>query len=353
MKIALITDTHFGARNDSLPFNDYFYKFWEEIFFPLIDKKKIDTIIHLGDTMDRRKFVSYKIANDFRTRFLRPILDRDIHFHILIGNHDTFYKNTNDINSVEELIGDKSDRVWYYTESKTVEIGGTSIHLVPWINSENYYDSMKKIKETNASICMGHLEISGFEMHKGHYSEIGHPKEIFNKFNTVFSGHFHKKSDDGKIFYLGSPYQMTWSDDNCPKGFHIFDTETRELQRIINPYTIFEKIYYDDTQTDYSKVETKQYRDKFIKLVVVNKKDLYQFDKFTDRLLQEQTHEVKIVEDFSELDASNVSDEIVENAQDTTTLLEKYVDDLDVDLNKQRLKNTLKSLYLEACDLEI
>ena len=146
---------------------------------------------------------------------------------------------------------------------------------------------------------------------------------------------------------------MTWSDDGCPKGFHIFDTETRELQRIINPYTIFEKIYYDDTTTDYSKVETKQYRDKFIKLVVVNKKDLYQFDRFTDRLLQEQTHEVKIVEDFSELDASNVSDEIVENAQDTNTLLEKYVDELDTELDKKRLKNTLKSLYLEACDLEI
>ena len=146
---------------------------------------------------------------------------------------------------------------------------------------------------------------------------------------------------------------MTWSDDGCPKGFHIFDTETRELQRIINPYTIFEKIYYDDTTTDYSKVETKKYRDKFIKLVVVNKKDLYQFDRFTDRLLQEQTHEVKIVEDFSELDASNVPDEIVENAQDTNTLLEKYVDELDTELDKKRLKNTLKSLYLEACDLEI
>ena len=88
-------------------------------------------------------------------------------------------------------------------------------------------------------------------------------------------------------------------------------------------------------------------------MVVVNKKDLYQFDRFTDRLLQEQTHEVKIVEDFSELDASNVSDEIVENAQDTTTLLEKYEDDLDTEIDKKRLKNTLKSLYLEACDLEI
>ena len=200
---------------------------------------------------------------------------------------------------------------------------------------------------------MGHLEINGFEMHKGHFSENGYPKEIFKDFSTVFSGHFHKKSDDGQIYYLGSTYQMTWSDDGCPKGFHIFDTETRELQRIINPYTIFEKIYYDDTTTDYSKVETKKYRDKFIKLVVVNKKDLYQFDRFTDRLLQEQTHEVKIVEDFSELDASNVSDEIVENAQDTNTLLEKYVDELDTELDKKRLKNTLKSLYLEACDLEI
>ena len=78
-----------------------------------------------------------------------------------------------------------------------------------------------------------------------------------------------------------------------------------------------------------------------------------EFDRFTDRLLQEQTHEVKIVEDFSDLDAENVSDDIAENTQDTTTLLEKYIDELDVDLDKKRLKNTMKALYLEACDLEI
>ena len=146
---------------------------------------------------------------------------------------------------------------------------------------------------------------------------------------------------------------MTWSDDNCPKGFHIYDTETNELERIINPYTIFQKIYYDDSTTDYSNVDTSQYKEKFIKLIVVNKKDIYKFDMFVDRLLSEQTHEVKIVEDFSELDASNVSDDIAENTQDTTTLLEKYIDELDVDLNKERLKNTMKGLYLEACDMEI
>ena len=353
MKIALITDTHFGARNDSIAFNDYFYKFYENVFFPEIDKRGINTIIHLGDTMDRRKFVSYKIANDFRTKFIQPIVDKNIDTHILIGNHDTFYKNTNNINSVAELIGNRHDNIKFYEENCTVNFGNTPIFFCPWINSENYGSTLKGIQQTDAEVCMGHLEINGFEMHKGHFSENGHAKEIFKKFDTVFSGHFHKKSDDGKIYYLGAPYQITWSDDNCPKGFHIFDTVDRTLERIVNPYTIYEKIYYDDTNKDYSKEDVSQYVDKFIKLVVVNKKDLYQFDMFTDRLLQEQTHEVKIVEDFSDLDAQNVSDDIAENTQDTTTLLEKYIDELDVDLDKKRLKNTMKALYLEACDLEL
>ena len=353
MKIALITDTHFGARNDSIAFNDYFYKFYENVFFPEIDKRGINTIIHLGDTMDRRKFVSYKIANDFRTKFIQPIVDRNIDTHILIGNHDTFYKNTNNINSVAELIGNRHDNIKFYEENCTVNFGNTPIFFCPWINSENYGSTIKGIQGTDAEVCMGHLEINGFEMHKGHFSENGHPKEIFKKFDTVFSGHFHKKSDDGQVYYLGAPYQITWSDDNCPKGFHIFDTVDKTLERIINPYNIFQKIYYDDTNKDYSKEDTKQYEDKFVKLVVVNKKDLYQFDRFPDRLVQEQTHEVKIVEDFSDLDAENVSVDIVENTQDTTTLLEKYIDELDVDLDKKRLKNTMKALYLEACDLEL
>ena len=273
MKIALITDTHFGARNDSIPFNDYFYKFYDNVFFPEIDKRGIKTIIHLGDTMDRRKFVSYKIANDFRTRFIQPIVDRNIDTHIMIGNHDTFYKNTNTINSVAELIGNRHDNIKFYEENCTVNFGNTPIFFCPWINSENYGSTLKGIQQTDAEVCMGHLEINGFEMHKGHFSENGHAKEIFKKFDTVFSGHFHKKSDDGKIYYLGAPYQITWSDDNCPKGFHIFDTVDKTLERIVNPYTIYEKIYYDDTNKDYSKEDVSQYVDKFIKLVVVNKKD--------------------------------------------------------------------------------
>ena len=162
------------------------------------------------------------------------------------------------------------------------------------------------------------------------------------------SGHFHHKSDDGQIFYLGTPYEIYWNDYDDPKGFHIFDTETRQLDRVINPLTIFDKIYYDDTTTNYENVNVEKYKHKFIKVIVVNKKDLYQFDRFIDKLLKIDTHEVKIIEDFTDLDANSVSDDIVENSEDTITLLNKYVDELPVDLNKNRLKNEIRTLYTEA-----
>ena len=212
---------------------------------------------------------------------------------------------------------------------------------------------MSALAKSQSQIIMGHLEVNGFEMYKGFKAEGSYDKELFKRFDIVMSGHFHHKSDDGQIYYLGTPYEIYWNDYNDPKGFHIFDTEKRELERIVNPYTIFEKIFYDDTDKDYTNEDVSKYKDKYVKLIVVNKKDLYQFDKFTDRLLQADAHEVKIIEDFSELDAENVSDDIVENTEDTMTLLEKYIDQLDITLKKDRLKNTMRSLYTEAQDLEI
>ena len=354
MKIALITDTHFGARNDNLAFNDYFYKFWEEIYFPYIEANGIDTVIHLGDVMDRRKFVSYKIAKDFRERFLQRFVDLGVTVHMMVGNHDTFYKNTNEVNSLDELINGKFDNIHTYPAATTVEFDGTPICFIPWICPDNYAETMNHIESTKAQVDMGHLENNGFEMHAGHFSEGGYDKKFLSKFDTVFSGHFHKKSDDGQVYYLGNTYQMTWSDNKCPKGFHVFDTSTRELERIVNPYTIFEKVYYDDSVTDFSSYDVLTLKDKYVRIVVVNKKDIYQFDRFVDKVLSEAgAHEVKIVEDFSELDASNVSDEIVENAEDTMTVLERYIDELDVELDKDRLTSMMKSLYLEASDLEL
>ena len=330
MKIALLTDTHFGARNDNLNFNEYFYDFYEGLFFPYLQQNNIKHCIHLGDLMDRRKYVSYRILKDFRERFIQPFNYLKINLHILVGNHDIYFRNTNDINSLNELLGQRHDNIFIYSEAQEVDFDGFPILMMPWINQQNEIYSFGMMDETKADTMMSHLEVVGFEMHGGHFSESGFDKSQFKRFDTIFSGHYHKKSDDGQIYYLGTPYQMTWSDYNCPKGFHVFDTETRELTRIVNPQRIFEKIYYDDTQENYDTHDVNQYRNKYIKLVVVNKNDLYKFDKFTDRLFKADCHEVKIIEDFTDLDANTVSDDIVENSQDTMTLLGKYIDDLDV-----------------------
>ncbi len=353
MKIAIINDTHFGARNDNSHFNEYFYQFYEGVFFPYLQQHNIKTCIHLGDLMDRRKFVSYKTAKDFRERFILPFNTLKIDLHIMIGNHDTFYKNTNDVNSVVELLGGRHKNIKIYSEAEEVEFDGTKILFLPWINNQNLIYSEGMIDETTAQICMGHLEIAGFEMMKGMKNEHGLSKELFQKFDTVFSGHFHHKSDDGQIYYLGAPYEIYWNDCDDKKGFHIFDTETRSLERIVNPFTIHKKIYYDDTQNNYKDYNFKQCVDKFIKLIIVNKKDLFQFDQFVDKLLKADSHEVKIIEDFSDLGANTVSDDIVENTEDTMTLLSKYIKELDTSLDKDRLINYQRQLYTEAQDLEI
>ena len=306
MKIALITDTHFGARNDNLNFNEYFYDFYEGVFFPYLQQNNIKHCIHLGDLMDRRKYVSYRILKDFRERFIQPFNYLKINLHILVGNHDIYFRNTNDINSLNELLGQRHDNIFIYSEAQEVDFDGFPILMMPWINQQNEIYSFGMMDETKADTMMSHLEVVGFEMHGGHFSESGFDKSQFKKFDTIFSGHYHKKSDDGQIYYLGTPYQMTWSDYNCPKGFHVFDTETRELTRIVNPQRIFEKIYYDDTQENYDTHDVNQYKNKYVKLVVVNKNDLYKFDKFTDRLFKADCHEVKIIEDFTDLDANTV-----------------------------------------------
>ena len=352
MKVALITDTHFGARNDNQNFNEYFFQFYENQFFPYLKEHNITNVVHLGDVMDRRKYVSYRIAKDFRERFIDKF--EGINFHMLVGNHDTFYKNTNEVNSLQELVDGRHKNITVYEKSTEVEFDGCKILFVPWINTENMSHTMKMLQTSDAQICMGHLELNGFEMQKGLVMDHGWDKQEFKRFDMVMSGHYHHKSDDGQIFYLGTPYEIYWNDWNDPKGFHVFDTEKRELERIVNPLTIYSKIYYDDTVSIFDdNHDMSAYKNKYVKLVVVNKKDLYQFDKFVDRLLQADCHEVKIIEDFSELDASNVSDDIVENTEDTMTLLERYIDDLPIDLSKDRLKNTTRELYIEAQDLEI
>ena len=348
MKIAILNDTHFGVRNDSPAFMKYQNKFYNEIFFPYLKEHNIGTLVHLGDVVDRRKFINHNTAHNFKKVFWDKLDDMVIDTHVIIGNHDTYYKNTNDVNALQNLDISKNAKI--YTSSKTVEFDGLPILFIPWICDDNHDDSIFQIDNTNAIIAMGHLEIKGFEMMAGHFNDHGQDKAQFTKFEKVLSGHFHKKSDDGRIFYLGCQYQMTWSDYGETKGFHIFDTETREITKIDNPFPMFEKIYYNDKETDYTTLDLSKYNNKYIKLFVTNKTDENMYNMFIDNLFNKiNVYELNIVEDNSDMNAS-VRDDILEQGEDTLTYLGNYIDQVETDVNKQKLKEFAKELYVEASE---
>ena len=353
MKIALVTDTHWGARNDSNIFANYFSKFWKNNFFPYIDKHDIRHIIHLGDIVDRRKYINYVTADNLKKDFINPLIQRDIKFWCLIGNHDIYYRNSLEINALDQLYG-VDESINLITKPEEINIDGCDLLLMPWICKNNWDETWKAIKYSKCQIMLGHLELNGFEMHRGAVCETGFDLEQFKKFDMVLSGHFHHKSSSGNIHYLGSPYEITWSDYQDPKGFHIFDTETRELEFIQNPHILFHKFIYNDSNMkieELDDIDMSIFEDSYMKVIIQNKTNPYLFDLFIDRLTKTGVHDLQIIEDLFSLDMDNESD-IIDEAKSTMEILESYVEQIESNVSKKKLKGLFHGLYNEAMALE-
>ena len=350
MKVAIITDQHFGARNDSVGFLDFFEQFYVNTFFPTLDANDIDSVLILGDTFDRRKYVNFYSLDRAKKMFFDQLEARNIKVYMIAGNHDTYFKNTNEINSPDLLLAEYSN-VSLISKASDIVVENTPICFVPWICPDNYDESVEVINTSKAEICMGHFEIAGFAMYRGMESHEGLSKEIFKKFDMVFSGHYHHRSDDGHIYYLGNPYELTWQDYNDPRGFHLFDLQTRQLEFIGNPYTMFQRVEYDDSLTDPSVQSYDYLKNKFVKVIVVNKNDLYKFDKFITKVYNSNPYEVKIIEDFSEYTEGEIATDI--NLEDTLDVLSNYVDSIETDYDKDKVKTFMKALYTEAVNIEV
>jgi hypothetical protein len=352
MKIALLNDSHIGARNASPIFLDYFARFYQEIFFPYCDANGIRQIVHLGDFYDHRKFINFTALYHNRKTFLEPMRDLGMVMDIIPGNHDVVYKNTNEISSLKELLGFFINNVNIVMQPKVLSYDGCNIAMLPWINPENLEDSMKFIKGCNSSILCAHLELVGFDMMAGMPNQHGMDPKEFERFEMVLTGHYHTKSTRGNINYLGTQYEMTWADCYDRKFFHVLDTDTRTIEAIHNPITIFQKYFYDDTAEDPDTVDVSKFDNHFVKVLISKKTDLFKFDRFMDRLQKRPVHDIKIVENFDQFLGSNPLQNDVESMEDTTQLLSSYVDVLQTDLNKDTIKTKLRELYTEASSLE-
>ena len=345
MKVAIITDTHYGAKKGSKYLHDYFELFYKNVFFPTLEEQGVEAVIHMGDAFDSRKSIDYQSLEWSKRVVFDPMKKYDV--HMIIGNHDTYYKNTNSVNSPGLLL-QTYPNIKTYSEATEITVGGTKILVLPWINPENQEQTLNQIKKTKAKVAMGHLELQGFRVNRNLImEEHGLDSNIFKNFTKVFSGHYHTRSDNGRIFYLGNPYEMYWTDVNDTRGFHIFDTETLEHTPINNPYKLFYNIYYEDTP--YQLFDATEYENKIVKVIVRKKSKPKDFEKFIDKLYTVGIQDLKIVENF---DIQENEDFEIDEEENTMSILNRYIDESEFEFDKNVIKGIFQDLYRQACEVE-
>jgi DNA repair exonuclease SbcCD nuclease subunit len=355
MLLATLNDTHFGVKNDVAFMLDYQERFYKDFFFPTLLKLGCTHLLHGGDLFDRRKYINFNTLYRTKKMFFDVAAAQGITIDIIPGNHDTAMKNTNEINSLRELIYGYSN-VNIIEEPVVKEYGSKKIMMTPWMCSENFKSSMDFINSNEADILYGHLELAGFEMYAGVMNDHGLDPKLFSKFKRVWSGHFHHQSQRENIHYLGAPMEYTFADCGDRRGFHIYNTETDVLTFQQNPFKLFEKVFYNDELEEEAECLAQdnllRYENKIVKLYVTKKKNTEVYEAFVDRLYALNTIDLTIHENYSEFNEARDDGSQESEECSTRELMDKYIDTAETEMDKSRLKNILNTLYVEALHAE-
>lgn len=345
-------------RNDSQIFHEFYAKFYQEVFFPYVRSHGITHVIQTGDLFDRRKFVNFNTLYACKKYFFDEFTKGDLKLVTYLGNHDIYFKNTLEVNSPELTLRDYIDagQIQVIKNPTTLTIDTFTCDVIPWICSDNQAEVKEFIKNSKQSVCFGHFEIAGFSMEKGSVCYDGMNREDLSKYEMVLSGHFHHRSSDGHINYVGTPGEMTWADHDDQRGFTILDTDTRDLEFIPNPHVMFHKVIYDDASETMESIDGKDYNEfynHYVKVVVQNKTSVVLFDRFISNFYNARPADLSIVEDFTEYNTlSDLMEGGLDQAENTHLLLDKYVDSIEIGMDKDKMKNVMRSIYNEAQALE-
>lgn len=356
MKIAIIGDIHSGVRSSLQVFSEQQRKYFLEEFWPTIDKYNVKTILCSGDLFDKRKNIDFRVLHNVKDHFFKELEKREMVMYIIAGNHDVVYKNTNRLNSLDLLLSEyvhKSSVVILH-EPSTLLFDGMEIGLVPWINEENYENSMKYIaNHSHLPLLIGHFEMTGLS----EFSSITHgvSKDIFSDYEQVISGHYHTPIIEGNIWYPGSPLEFTWADYGQSKGFVLLDTTTREYNKVITKQKMFHKVFYDDTKELELKKQRSQFgelHEKYVKVIVRNRSNRTMFDSWLKELYDKgKPYDVSVVDVTVNTDLTD--EEMRIETLSTMEIIDSTVDNMILDVSKDDLKSLFHDLYKESLQMEI
>ncbi len=343
MKIAILGDTHFGARNRNVVIESWQRRFYEEVFWPYIEENKIQRIIQVGDWFDSRKWLNIQTLAFQKEMMVEKCQANNIQLDVLVGNHDIPFKHSLKNNSPSQVLG-KEHLVNVVEETKQITIEDCQITLMPWVCKENYEKSFEIIRG-GGDVLIGHYDVQGALMFPGNYSKDGFDLFDFKDWKKVISGHYHTQSTTENFTYTGTPYELMWSDSGGRHGFWLLDTATRELEFIPNPHGYHIKLIYANN-SEPSDLEGEDLKNTYVKLYVKEKESFENFEKYIDAINLKQPFELKIIESFEQFNADNVED-IIELSE-TTDLISEYIDDVGTDLNKKQIKEIMLEIYEEA-----
>ena len=341
------TDFHFGARNDDPVVMQAQLDFFDNVFFPAIKQHNVTHFLDLGDTWDKRKIHNIRTYNIFRERFFDKLEELGVQTIMLIGNHDVYFKNTNEVNSVS-ILGKEYKNIHVVNGFEDIKIDNYTFGMMSWINNQNLDEAKQFIKTSQADIVCGHFEAVGFELLPGVKAEHGIDPGLFKRFDQVWSGHFHIPSKVGNFEYIGNPFDLNWSDYNQRKSVLLFDDNIGSRQFIENPYRLSSSITYTD-DIDILTYDFDKHKNKFVRVNVetMNVKDNSKFSLFIDKL-QQVSYNLDVSE-TGKIEFS-VGDEVEANAEiDTLSKIVSVVGSMELSgLDKGKLTSMFTQLYSDA-----
>ena len=350
MLIAILTDIHFDVRGGSQFFLDRYNDFFENQFFPYMLEHKITTLLIGGDTWESRKHINVNSMYHAKRMFFEKLEEHGIETISILGNHDVVYKNTNHVHSME-FVEDTYSNFRTIYDTDIVDFDGCPIGFVSWINKENFDERLKFIQTAQCDYLLGHFEINGFEMTKGHACENGLKASVFKNYAEVWSGHFHIRSKKGNIRYLGNPFQTNRGDIGYSRGFHVFDTDTKELDFIENEYNIYESIFYKD-DTNIKEFDFSYYKDKIVIVYVESLLDANTdiLNIFMDKL-NHVAYKVE-VEETKRIVVDNIDVDDVD-IKSHTEIIADYVDNvMEEEVQRSKVKQIMIERYAECVNEE-
>lgn len=355
-EIAIIGDMHIGIKGGDKHFLSFQMQWLEECLAKL-QKRGITTVVQTGDFFDTRAHIKLNVLHAILTWFPETLIKYGIKDWITYGgNHDMFYRDSNDISSLKilDLIDrgyDAIDIRTYTSFVGTPTINGKRFAFVPWLNKNNQEQLLQELGKSKADYVFGHFEMEGMPMIPGGIlCEHGLDVNDFKQFKRVISGHFHTISNQQNCTMVGSPYALNWGDVNDKRGFWILDTDADTLELIENEehMTMFSVIEYDPDESYKPATYFDAYEGTIVKVLVNNKADEKHYKKFVELLTQSKFLEYKIIDSTTVvLDKVEISEEVL--SLDTISAMGTYIDKQEDELvDKDALKALANEIYLEV-----